>query len=336
MANNILKITRSGEWWEYKLVPLLAVGYVTLLKNDISLYIGISRLLFLLLSIIIGAVYVSVLNDITDIEEDKTAGKTNRMANVSPMQRTMITLACLLTGVLFGWLMYPDILSICLYAMSWIVFSLYSLPPVRLKKRGISGPLCDALGAHFFPSLLMVSSVTYFAGNTIDTSWFVAVALWSFCYGLRGILWHQFHDRDNDIKSGVKTYASVVEPGAFRTAEIVIILLELSAFSWMLSQMVYSLVFVSLALYLFLILIRAVYFKYKLVLIIAPVNKPYQLLMADFYQVFLPLSLLCTAALSEKYTWIILCAHFILFPQKTLLVIKDFFIFLKLLRKKKL
>jgi hypothetical protein len=325
----IFKITRSSEWWEYKLVPLLAIGYATLLKNDTPLYKGASQLLFLLLSVTIGAIYVSIINDITDITEDKAVGKSNRMAEVAPVWRIVISLACLLTGALFGYLMYPDILSMFLYAMAWVVFSLYSLPPIRLKKRGIWGPLCDALGAHFFPSLLMVSSVTYFTGLAIDNAWFFAVAIWSFCYGLRGILWHQFHDRDNDIKTGLKTYASTVDPAAFRPAEIIIILLELAAFGWMLSRIAYTLVFVSLVVYLFLIIIRAVSFNYKIVLIITPDHKPHQVLMADFYQVFLPLSLLCTAAFTQRNAWIILCVHIILFPQKTLLVIKDFLIFFR-------
>lgn len=87
-------------------------------------------------------------------------GKINRPANKSTLFVGKILIPCLLTGVGFGvyfWQLNP--LSSLLYTGSWAVYSPYSLPPVRLKIRGLAGVLADALGAHLFPDLLVVSLI---------------------------------------------------------------------------------------------------------------------------------------------------------------------------------
>ncbi|HWW42405.1 hypothetical protein, partial [Pedobacter sp.] len=78
----IKKIIRSADWWEYKLPPLLAIGYATALKTPEPFLSLMPHLLFILFSIIIGAIYVSIINDITDIEIDQASGKKNKMANM--------------------------------------------------------------------------------------------------------------------------------------------------------------------------------------------------------------------------------------------------------------
>ncbi|MBB6498114.1 UbiA family prenyltransferase [Pedobacter cryoconitis] len=325
------KFTRATEWWEYKLVPLLSIGYATLLLQHESLYQTILKLLWLLAAIIIGAVYVSVINDLTDITEDAAAGKLNRMAKIAPVWRIILVSSCLLIGVAFGWMIYPDYLSLFCYLMAWIVFSLYSIPPVRLKKRGIWGLLCDAMGAHLFPTLFIVSSLSGPSG--INMPWFIAGGLWSLFYGLRGILWHQFDDRSNDLLSGTTTFASKIEPENFITAEILIFGLEAVSFSVLLFLIWNSWIFLSLVLYFLVIWIRKAMLDYQLCLIITPESRPHQLLTNDYYLVFFPLALLFTAVCTTPYSWIILCCHLVLFPGKTILVLKDVYISLKKLIK---
>src|ERR1043166_3388662 len=97
----ILRIIRSGEWWEYKLSPLLAIGYATALLNSTSVYRVAPWLLLILISTIVGATYVSVINDITDIQEDLAAGKNNRMSKINTRLRWIIPTCCAAVGVLF-------------------------------------------------------------------------------------------------------------------------------------------------------------------------------------------------------------------------------------------
>lgn len=328
-----LKFTRYSEWWEYKLVPLVSIGYATLLFTGTSIDTAILRLLFLLSAIVIGAVYVSVINDLTDIEEDAKAGKHNWMVRTKPVFRVLILFFCLACGAFFGYFIYPDLLSLSFYAMAWIVFSLYSIPPFRLKKRGVWGVLCDAMGAHLFPGLLITTNLIYLKDSTAGVFWYLSIGSWALLYGLRGILWHQFYDRDNDLKSGTATFASRIKPENFKNQELIIFGLELAAFFVVLFHILNQWILLALLLYIGLVIVRRFAFKYQSCLIIAPSSKPYQLLMNDFYLVFLPLSLLLTLALSNKYGWLVLCVHLILFPQKTMIVIKDLVLFLKKIRR---
>jgi len=320
----LLNFTRYSEWWEYKLVPLLTVGYAAIYLANYPPGPAILRLLILLLSIIIGAVYVSVINDITDIKEDAKAGKKNRMAGISKWQQTLIVSLCLIAGLFFGYLIYPDKISLFFYAMAYVVFSLYSIPPFRLKKRGIWGVFCDASGAHLFPTLLIAYNLAAVSGTVPNPVWIIAVGIWALCYGLRGILWHQFYDRENDLASGTTTFVSKVDPANFKLQEMALFTIEVCALCVMLWYIINPVIIQFVVFYLILVLIRKLSFKYKTTFIISPKNAPYQLLLNDYYLVFLPLSLLVTFSLNYKYGWIILLVHMLLFSQKIRHVAHDY------------
>jgi 1,4-dihydroxy-2-naphthoate octaprenyltransferase len=325
----LFNFTRHSEWWEYKLVPLLAISYSTMQVAHYPLDRIIFKLIFSLIAIIIGAVYVSVINDITDIEEDLIAGKTNRLSSVKPLNRIITVVVCISAGVSCGFFIYPDRWSLFFYFMAWVVFSLYSIPPIRLKKRGIWGVLCDAMGAHLFPTLFLVSALTQYSDSAVSATWYAAVGVWSLAYGLRGILWHQFYDRSNDLKSGTSTFASRINPQAFRLQELMIFTVEIAAFLVIFIATINIWTILSLLLYITLVLIRTLAFHHKITLIITPLGLPHQILMNDFYLVFFPLALLFTSAISGDNGWLILCCHLLLFPRKTMLVIHDGMTFLR-------
>jgi len=310
----IFNIIRSQEWWAYKLTPLLAIGYATALMSPIPLYSVALWMAFLLSSLVVGAIYVSVINDITDLEEDLASGKSNRIQNVPPKLRWIIPAACVLTGLIFGFFIYPDILSCALYLGSWVIFSLYSIKPVRLKNRGIMGVLADGCGSHVFTSLLMVSSMSYATHQQINWIWFTAIGLWALCYGLRGILWHQFADRDNDIKVNLNTYASKIEPKNFKYQTRVLIIIELFALAVILYEISIIYTLVAMVLYFILVYIRYRYLADQVIIIMRLNDKPFQILMADYYQLFLPLTLLIFAVYRDHQNIILLIAHVVLFP----------------------
>ena len=185
---SFIRTIRASEWWGYKLAPLLAIGYATAMKSGKSLLEASPYLLYIMLAMALGAAYVSVINDITDMKEDLAIGKKNRMAGVAPSRRWLFPAAALVAGAAYIATFYPHVLIMALAVMPWIAFSCYSIPPVRLKKRGIPGVLADASGAHIFTSLFIVASMSYYTGEPIDWIWFGAVGVWALCYGLRGIL----------------------------------------------------------------------------------------------------------------------------------------------------
>jgi 4-hydroxybenzoate polyprenyltransferase len=169
---NVLKFTRHAEWYEPKLIPLLGVGYLVIYLNHYPVQASALRLLFLIFSIGIGAIYVSVINDVCDVKEDVAAGKPNRMQNLTVAQKAFVLATICTLGIVCGYFIYPDILSLVFYSMSWIVFSLYSVYPIRLKERGVLGVFADASGAHLFPTLFIISNLTFTAGDKLNLQWF--------------------------------------------------------------------------------------------------------------------------------------------------------------------
>ncbi|HEY4111638.1 UbiA family prenyltransferase [Puia sp.] len=310
-----IKTIRASEWWGYKVAPLLAIGYATAMKSGKSLAESSPYLLYIMLAMVLGAAYVSVINDITDMEEDLAIGKKNRMAGVAPSRRWIFPAVALVAGAAYIATFYPHVLIMALAAMPWIAFSCYSIPPIRLKKRGIAGVLADASGAHIFTSLFIVASMSHYTGQPIDWIWFFAVGLWALCYGLRGILWHMFFDRENDIASGTPTYATKVDPQSFRGREWMILVVEMIALGAMLWRIGKPLPVIFLVFYLLFAMASWRKLGFRMVIILMPPGYPYPYLifLADFYQVFLPIALLLRAALVFRYDWIVLIVHGVLF-----------------------
>lgn len=326
---HIVSVIRSQEWWEPKLSPLLAIGYATASFSGVSLVMLIPWLLFLLASIIVGAVYVSVINDLADMREDLASGKENRMAGIPHAIRWLIPIACVLLGFLFLYFFYPDAWSMLLYILPWISFSMYSFEPVRLKRRGVWGLFADASGSHLFISLLFVSSVSFFMGQQINWVWFTAIGAWAFCYGLRGILWHQFYDRENDRMIHLKTFATDTDPQRFKGKAMLLLAAEIGALTVLLYEIGDFLPVAFLMLYLLLTFVRNKWLGCKPVVVHVFHDGRFEIFMLDYYQGFFPLALLITAALAHPAVWIIFVVHVFLFPKSITGVLTDALAFIK-------
>lgn len=310
---NIKKIIRSHDWWGCKLSTFLGIAYATVLIAGVNLIQSIIWILFLLVSLVIGASYVSIINDVTDIEQDTAVGKNNYMMKFPSFLRWVITGFCAAIGGIFMYYFYPDKLSFFLYVMSWVSFSLYSIPPIRLKTRGAPGIFADACGAHVFPSCLIISSLDFFMGKSINWLWFTAVAIWALVFGLRGILSHQFEDRDKDIITRVNTYASGIKPSQFKYKAKLIIVIELIAFSVMILIINRIIVLVFLLLYMINLLMRYKLYNTRLIIITLNEKGNHRAIMAEYYQVFFPISILISIAAHQPYVWIVLLLHIIVF-----------------------
>src|ERR1700761_5080904 len=99
----LLKFTRHAEWYEPKLLPLLGLGYLVIYLNHLPVKSSFIELLFLILSITVGAVYVSVINDVCDVKEDKASGKPNTMQNLSKAQIALVLLVIFAAGIACGY-----------------------------------------------------------------------------------------------------------------------------------------------------------------------------------------------------------------------------------------
>ena len=321
-AVQLARIARAGEWWEYKLVPIFAMFYATALVGDIPLHTLWPAALLLLVAVGVGAVYVSMLNDVADRAEDAAAGKANRMAGRSPAAIALLLAVPVAVGLAVAWNWRGDPLRLLPYLGAWTAFTLYSLPPVRLKARGVAGVLADACGAHLFPTLVAVAIVLRFGGVEPNPIWLAATSLWAFAYGLRGILWHQLLDAEADRAAAVSTF--VQRSGrdhVVALARFVIFPVELCAFSVVLSQMPSYLPI--LFLFLYAPLVRRKLRVFRMEAVIVEPRPRYLIILHDYYDLLLPLALLLTAAWRWPPDTAVLIIHFLLFPRRLLTTARD-------------
>jgi hypothetical protein len=321
-AVRLARVARAGEWWEYKLVPIFAVFYATALVAGMPLHRLWPAALLLLLAVGAGAVYVSVLNDLADREEDAAAGKPNRLAGRSPAFVAIALGAPVAVGLAVAWNWREDPLRLLPYLGAWTAFTLYSLPPFRLKARGAAGVLADAAGAHLFPTLVAVAVVLRFGGLEASPVWLCATGLWAFAYGLRGILWHQLLDVDADRAAAIPTFVAG-NPRARVTAlaRWIVFPVEITAFAVMLSQMPSYLPILFLALYGLLVKRRLRVFLMDAV-IVEP-RPRYLIILHEYYDLFLPLALLLACAWQSPLDLAALFFHFLLFPRRLAYTARD-------------
>lgn len=210
-AAGFFAFARPGNWFVSKIPPLLAVAYLSILRFGIAPHDAARLLAAGLLSIFCVAIYGHVLNDIFDLEADRLAHKINRLAAMRPICRVLLTLAFLIGGFLPGLIAHYSIRILALLALNYLWPTLYSIPITRLKEKGLFGVACDALGSHITPTLFILALFATSApvGTSIGQIGFIlAATLWAAVLGLKGILHHQIADRDNDVQSGIVTFAT--------------------------------------------------------------------------------------------------------------------------------
>jgi UbiA prenyltransferase family len=315
MRPALTRVFRADEWWEYKLAPILAAMYATALTLDVAVSVIWPALIVALAALVPGAAYVSLINDATDRDDDRAAGKTNRLANHSKTYAGLLIGGTVAAGLVFSVLWRRDPLLLPLYLAAWLAFSLYSLPPFRWKARGILGVIADASGAHLFPTLVAVVVTFRWAGRPVSVPWMVAVGAWAFMNGLRGILWHQLSDVEHDRRAMVRTFAQrhdarwIARLGAF-----VIFPIELAGLAGMLWQMWSMIPVIFLALHLRLTAVRQ-RARHMHAVIVAP--KPrFFIVLHEYYDGFLPMAALCAGALRHPADVLVLAIHLLLFSRR--------------------
>jgi len=307
----IARVVRGGEWWEHKLVPIFFGFYAGSYLLGRSISSQWESAILLLLALVPGAAYVSVVNDLTDLRDDAAAGKANRMAGRSAAFRTAALLATLAGGGIFFWLWREDPLRLALYGAAWVAFTLYSVPPIRLKTKGLAGVAADAAGAHLFPTLL-AATLPFTAGEMPSPPWLAAVAAWSFAYGLRSNLWHQIFDRDHDRAAGAGTFGARHSRDAVaRFGAWLVFPAELAALAVLLWLIGSALPLVALAAYLLLVRRRVKTWQLRAV-IVAPRGN-YLILLHEYYNLFLPLAVLIASALAHPLDWLAVAVHLLVF-----------------------
>jgi 4-hydroxybenzoate polyprenyltransferase len=201
-------LLKTDRWWDFKIPPLLALAYFLLLQASPPVPLAtvlFSLVLFILASIGIAG-FAHLLNDLFDVEVDKMSAAAN--LGRGTRSRHVLLLSGLLLVALVPWFFLPiGVTGWVLLAAEFMLFAAYSIPPLRLKTRGIWGALADALYAYTIPNLVMWVTFSGVCGLEMPL-WFGALlGVWSCSFGLRQILLHQVNDRETDAQAHIQTFA---------------------------------------------------------------------------------------------------------------------------------
>ncbi|MEH2059245.1 MAG: tetratricopeptide repeat protein [Nostoc sp.] len=312
---SFFNLLRGNDWWFYKIPPLLAIAYAEILLQATPTLQSIITLLSLIASMFFVAAYGHVINDIFDIEVDLQAGKHNRMAPLSNLQRIFWSASLAVVGLIPWFFIGINAKSTFLLATIYTLLTIYSAPPLRLKERGIWGVITDAAQVHAVPTLLVATVFSDLASiPQPESATFATVATaWAFLTGIRGIVLHQIWDWENDLNSGVKTLVTSIGVDSARFGISYIVfpseIFLLCLLMWVTSH------FAPLVLVFFIpyILLRIINIKLTSgVFDTAPVKKAY-ILPHDFYEVWLPLALTILLSVREVSFLSLLGLHIALF-----------------------
>jgi len=230
-------LLRIESWWLPKVSPALGIGYCAALFFRVPGWAALRSIATIAFVALCVGGYGYILNDVMDLDIDRTAGKPNRMAAYSSGQQVLFCALAVGLGFAAALVGLASRTTLLVLGLEYLILTVYSAPPLRLKVRGVLGLLCDASGAHVVSSLYVISTVAdrRTAGTSAggaNVAVFVAlVCAWELCLGLIGILVHQVEDRDNDLRAGIRTFATKTPFSAMRIPMSLIYLGELLTFA---------------------------------------------------------------------------------------------------------
>ena len=337
MASFINIRNRLWDNAQYKFSIIFCSLYVVLFSvrsyhAAILLYIFIS----ILLSIGIAGVGYA-FNDFHDYQDDIRNKKQNLFIHFSRTQGMLIVLVFLILSI-FPWFILPfDRYSLALIMTEFILFILYALPPFRLKERGLAGVLTDALYAQVIPCLLATYTYSKIDGGIVfDTTFLWIYITWLVIVGSRNIINHQIEDYHNDVNTSTATF--VTRYGIERSKKWVLYILIPLEFMLFL-PLAYHIPGTQHLVVLFFLLYAVAYLimqkiRNKSVLF----NDTEELnlflnqkILNEFYEIHLPILLLCYFSLIKPFFISILLLNLGMFSPIYFSYAKGFF--LKYIRK---
>ena len=315
-SGEVFRTVRANEWWEFKLGPVLATMYATAFLLRVSIISLMPLVFIVLVALAACAAYVSVVNDFTDRADDLASGKTNRLVGKSSSFIGTVMACCILSGLAVAFYWLHDRVLLFLYSGSWVAFTLYSFPPIRLKERSSLGVLADACGAHLFPTLLAVAAVYRWTRQPFDLIWLVSIGVWSFSFGIRGIVWHQLSDLHYDEIVNLRTFVREHRTESLqRLGNFIIFPAELTAFSIMLLHTRCFVAIVRLGFYALVNLMRARLYGSNFC-IVTPKPKFHHIVMHEYYEVFFPLAFILGSSSQHRVDAFVLIVHGLIFPKR--------------------
>jgi 4-hydroxybenzoate polyprenyltransferase len=146
--------------------------------------------------------YGYLINDLADVELDRRHGKSNVFLSMSKRKAVFIVLAFLVIGSLFALPFLNRTGFVPLWLLWILAATFYSMPPLRLKERGLIGLTATIAAQQTLPTALI------FAAFGELVSWAALVfALYSTARGVSSDVGHQMRDWSQDTSTGTGTFA---------------------------------------------------------------------------------------------------------------------------------
>ena len=189
----------------------IAIFYI-LSVMKLTNYVTLSKSLILLASLELYLIYGVLINDFFDMPTDKNAEDFREIHTISPKYVFIIILlvvACSFYVTIY--LINQDSYTL-IYSLAYVLATLYSATPFRLKSRGVFGVIINMLIEQALPVLLISG---FYQFSSLDI---IFLLLLVSLRQLELIIIHQYVDYEGDKKTGVNTF--VVELGLDRTLTI--------------------------------------------------------------------------------------------------------------------
>lgn len=292
MVRKLLHLTRWEEWYDSKLPLLAATAYYLALRYPLPWPDAVARYSLSIIFCALFLAYGYAVNDYSDLEIDKLAGKKKLIAEIPRIKTLVLLIALVLLGIIVLLPYYQDRKVIVAVVLCYMLGTAYSVAPIRLKERGIAGLLVSAIAQRSLPALVIAA--VWDSVNIITMGW----AFLGLLVGTRYILIHQYQDMNADIKSGVYTFAnknSGVITELIRwilMAEIVTV--SLLSFSIVLSTSGFVIIIVGYVLYSVWY-----YLLYKRFIGVPSLTSFIHVPLSDLYIIFLPIGLLLFLSIDD-------------------------------------
>lgn len=303
---------RANEWWFGKAMLMMGLVYFFVLWFDISFSIFIQVVIPSLATIVGFAAFGYLVNDLFDRKADARANKKNTLQGKSPIYIASLFGAALLF-VFVPWLFLPSNKWIyILIGVELSLFLIYSIPPLRLKEKGLWGVGIDALYAHALPAIIAGYTYVLIAKEEVAFEQFLILFLWQFSAGARNILMHQHDDKEADLIANTNTYI------ALEGIELKLLVKPLLIFECFAALLLFgcltnlNLVFgpILLAFILATSFIAVIYAQRGLYSFLDSAWRHYPNV---FYEKWMPILLLILLSFSDAYFLIVLFIHSVLF-----------------------
>ncbi|NJN85662.1 MAG: UbiA family prenyltransferase [Leptolyngbyaceae cyanobacterium SL_7_1] len=305
-------LIRANEWWTFKLAPVIGTAYASAAVLNVSLISLWSTFLFLLISLIIGASYACLINDLTDREADQMCGKTNYMVGRSNLSIALILIICNGLGLAVLGLLIHSPLVLGVYLGNWLLFTIYSVPPIRLKEKGFWGVLTIAAAETSVPQIFAALLISCAADQSLPIMWLVLVAIWSLMAGLRSIFWHQILDLENDRLADIKTFAVNTSIQTLKQlGKGVVFPIEFLSFLGILLLSHNVLAWLFMCLYLLTEWLR--HYFWKLEIVVVQPTGDHRLILFEYYDLFYPLGFLVQATWKDSANVFLLGIHLLFY-----------------------